>query len=53
VGGGLLTYLIAAYAVSIGAVALYLVHLARERQQLARELAPERRGEPAPRPAAM
>ena len=32
-------YLIAAYAVSIGAVGLYLGHLARERQLLARELA--------------
>jgi heme exporter protein CcmD len=42
-----LGYVIAAYAVSIGAVAAYLVHLVRERQALAREL----RGESAPRSA--
>lgn len=30
--------MIAAYAVTIGTVALYLIHLARERRSLAREL---------------
>jgi len=39
-----LGYVIAAYAVSIGAVAIYLAHLVHERQTLAREL----RGDSAP-----
>jgi CcmD family protein len=32
------SYVIAAYAISIGAVAFYLVHLVRERGRLHREL---------------
>ncbi len=31
-------YVIAAYAVTIGAVGVYLLHLARERRSLAQEL---------------
>lgn len=34
-----MTYVIAAYAVSIGAVGLYWVHLVRERRRLERALA--------------
>lgn len=34
-----MNYVIAAYAISIGAVALYFVHLVRERGRLRRELA--------------
>ena len=48
-----MAYLIAAYAVSIGSIALYLAHLARERKQLARELARHLRGDPPPRSAPM
>lgn len=33
-----MAYVIAAYAISLGAVGAYLVHLVRERQRLAREL---------------
>ena len=33
-----MSYVIAAYAVSIGAVGLYWVHLVRERRRLARAL---------------
>jgi hypothetical protein len=33
-------YVIAAYAVSIGAVGLYFIHLLRERQSLRRDLDP-------------
>ena len=33
-----MNYVIAAYAISIGAVALYFVHLVRERGRLRREL---------------
>ena len=33
-----MSYVIAAYAISIGAVALYWVHLLRERGRLRREL---------------
>jgi heme exporter protein CcmD len=33
-----MSYVIAAYAISIGAVALYLVHLVRERGRLRRQL---------------
>jgi heme exporter protein D len=33
-----LSYVIAAYAISIGAVALYFVHLVRERGRLQRAL---------------
>jgi hypothetical protein len=32
-------YVVAAYAISIGAVALYFAHLARERGRLRRDLA--------------
>lgn len=32
-------YVIAAYAITLGTVAGYLLHLARERRRLARELA--------------
>jgi heme exporter protein CcmD len=31
-------YVIAAYGITLGAVGAYLVHLARERRRLAREL---------------
>lgn len=31
-------YVVAAYAISIGAVVLYLVHLVRERRRLDRDL---------------
>lgn len=34
-----MSYVIAAYAIAIGAVAAYFVHLVRERRRLARELA--------------
>jgi heme exporter protein CcmD len=34
-------YVIAAYGVTLAAVALYLVHLVRERRRLARELGAE------------
>ena len=33
-----MSYVIAAYAISIGAVALYFIHLVRERASLRREL---------------
>jgi heme exporter protein CcmD len=36
-------YVIAAYAISVGSVALYLAHLARERQRLVRDLAADSR----------
>lgn len=34
-----MSYVIAAYAIAIGAVAAYFAHLVRERRRLARELA--------------
>jgi heme exporter protein CcmD len=34
-----MSYVIAAYAIAIGAIAGYLGHLVRERRRLARELA--------------
>ena len=34
-----MTYVLAAYAIAIGAVAVYLGHLVRERRRLRRELA--------------
>ena len=43
-----MAYVIAAYAISIGAIVLYALHLGRERRRLARELD---RGGPAPSPA--
>ena len=48
-----MAYLIAAYTISIGSIALYLAHLARERRKLARELAGAARGDSAPESAPM
>jgi len=33
-----MSYVVAAYGIAIGAVALYFIHLVRERRRLAREL---------------